>query len=78
MFKKIVNKWYKFRTKNYTKIPLFVITFDYPKYKEFGDKDSCTCHMHPDFQNDQLLKDMIGDVIDYIRDNYDMEQFTKI
>ena len=78
MLSKILNKWLKKKTENYTIIPLFNITFNYRKYLESGVKGSCDCHYHPDFKDDDKLREMIFNVIDYIRDNYDMEQFTKI
>lgn len=79
MFKKLANKWLKHKTKNLTLIPLFTVTFNYQKFLKDGAKDSCLCHfMHPDLRNDERLLQMIGDVIDYIRDNYDMKKFTEI
>lgn len=72
------NKWLKWKTKNFTIIPLFNITFNYQKFLKDGAKGSCDCHFHPDFKDDDKLEQMIFDVVDYIRSNYDMEQFTKI
>ena len=78
MLRKILNKWLKRTTKDFTKIPLFHISFNYQKFLKDGAKGSCDCHFHPDFNNDKELQQMIFNVIDYIRNNYDMEQFTKI
>lgn len=75
---KLTNKWIKHKTKNFTKIPLLHILFDYQKYIKDGDKGSCRVYFHPDFENDRELQNMLFDVIDYIRTNYDMERFTKI
>ena len=60
-------------TKNKTEIPLLYITFDYQKYKQQGKLGSCTAHLHPMIRNDGHLISSINKLIDYIRDNYDME-----
>lgn len=52
--------------------------FDYRKYKAQGKKDSCTMYCHPDIANDEFVKSKLQEVVDYIRDNYDLEIFTKI
>lgn len=78
MLNKLLNKWLKRKTKDFTIIPLFNITFNYKKFIKDGDSGSCDVHFHPDFKNDEKVKQMLFDVIDYIRDNYDMEQFTRI
>lgn len=72
------NRWLKRKTKKFTIIPLFNITFNYQKFLKDGAKYSCDVHYHPDFKDDDKLRQMLYNVIDYIRDNYDMEQFTKI
>lgn len=77
MLKKILNLYIKHKTKNYTRIPIVVITFNWQKYKKYGKKDSCLANFNPKFANDEVLKQKFYDMIDYIRDNYDMEQFTK-
>ena len=77
MLKKILNFYIKHKTKNYTRIPLVVITFNWQKYKKYGKKDSCLASFNPEFANDEVLKQKFYDMVDYIRDNYDMEQFTK-
>lgn len=79
MFKKLCNLWIKHKTQNLTRIPLFVMTFDWKKFQKDGKKDSCTLYsMHPDIANDPFLKEKLSECVDYIRDNYDMEKFTKI
>ena len=43
-----------------------------------GKKDSCVLNIHPDVANDQFVREKLSECVDYIRDNYDMEIFTKI
>jgi len=78
MIERIINRWIRHKTKNLTRIPLFTMTFDYRKYKAQGKKDSCTLHCHPDIANDEFVKEKLQEVVDYIRDNYDLDIFTKI
>nr|DAT84049.1 MAG TPA: hypothetical protein [Bacteriophage sp.] len=78
MIERIINHWIRRKTKNLTEIPLFTMTFDYRKYKVQGKKDSCTMHCHPDIANDEFVKDKLQEVVDYVRDNYDLDIFTKI
>lgn len=78
MIKRIVNCWIRRKTKNLTEIPLFTMTFDYRKYKAGGKKDSCMFYAHPDIVNDEFVKSKLQEVVDYIRDNYDLDIFTKI
>jgi len=72
-------KWAgKLLTKNYTKIPLFTVYFDLNLYKKSGSKsNSCLVKLHPELNN-IYIKDQINNIIDYIRDNYDMEKISKI
>lgn len=72
-----LNKLLKKLTKDYTEIPLLWVMFDYQKYQQ-SVEGSCMLHIHPDLGEDEKLKQMLNDVVDYIRDNYDMERFTKI
>ena len=60
-------------TINETQIPLLYVVFDYKKYKENGKIGSCVCNVHPVIENDEHIKIKINELIDYIRDNYDME-----
>lgn len=78
MIKRIVNRWIRHKTKNLTEIPLFTMTFDYRKYKAQGKKHSCMFYAHPDIANDEFVKSKLQEVVDYIRDNYDLDIFTKI
>lgn len=78
MIKKLCNLYIKHKTKNLTMIPLFVMTFDWKKFQKDGKKDSCILNIHPDIANDQFVREKLSECVDYIRDNYNMEIFTKI
>lgn len=78
MIKRIVNRWIRRKTKNLTEIPLFTMTFNYRKYKTDGKKDSCMFYAHPDIANDEFVKSKLQEVVDYVRDNYDLDIFAKI
>jgi hypothetical protein len=66
-------KWLrKLFTKNNTEIPLFYVNFNLLKCKKYGKKNSCIAHIHPNFKNDEMVQEKINELIDYIRDNYDM------
>ena len=78
MLRWLCNKWYRYKTKKLKMIPLFAMTFDFEKFKQYGKKDSCTWHVHPDFANDEFLREEMQKCVDYVRDNYDMETFTRI
>lgn len=78
MIKGIVNRWIRRKTKNLTEIPLFTMIFNYRKYKTQGKKDSCMLYSHPDIANDEFVKNKLQEVVDYIRDNYDLDIFTRI
>lgn len=72
MFKKIFSKL----TNNFVEVPLLYITFDLNKYKKHGAKNSCLLKIHPAIQDEHVVK-QLNDIVDYIRDNYDMDQITK-
>ncbi len=79
MFKKIFNLYIRYKTKNLTRIPLFIMTFDWKKFHKDGKENSCMLYiLHPDIAKDQFLKKKLSECVDYIRDNYDMEIFTKL
>ena len=79
MINKLCNLYIKRKTKNLTVIPLFTMTFNYKKYKESGKENSCMLYtLHPDIARDEFLKENLQKSVEYIRDNYDMEIFTKI
>lgn len=79
MFKKIFNLYIRYKTKNLTRIPLFIMTFDWKKFHKDGKENSCMLYiLHPDIAKDQFLKKKLSECVDYIRNNYDMEIFTKL
>lgn len=79
MIKRLCNLYIKRKTKNLTQIPLFTMTFNYKKYKENGKENSCVLYaLHTDIARDEFLKENLQRLVDHIRDNYDMEVFTKI
>lgn len=59
-------------TKNRTEIPLLYVTFNYNKFLEEGKVGSCTLNVHPLIKNDEHIKHDLNDLVDYIRDRYDM------
>lgn len=44
----------------------------------WGKKDSCMFYVHSDIANDEFVKSKLQEVVDYIRDNYDLDIFTRI
>ena len=79
MIKRLYNIWFKQKTKNFTRIPVFVMTFDWKKFQKDRKENSCMLYtLHPDIAKDQFLKKKLSECVDYIRDNYDLETFTKI
>ena len=74
----LVNRMIRRKTKNLTRIPLFTMTFNYRKYKSDGKKDTCKFYCHPGIAQDEFVKEKLCEVIDYIRDNYDLDIFTRI
>lgn len=79
MIKKLCNLYIRHKTKGLTRIPLFTMTFDYQKFKKFWKENSCMLYtLHPDIAKDEFLKGKLCECVDYIRDNYDMEIFTRI
>ena len=78
MIKRLYNIQFKQKTKNFTRIPVFVMTFDWKKFQKDGKENSCMLYtLHPDIANDLVLRKKLCECVDYIRDNYDMEMFTK-
>jgi len=64
----------KLFTKNLTQIPLLFINFNYQHFKTKGKKNSCMLNMHPCIRNDEHVISTMNDLVDYIRDNYDMNK----
>nr|DAE30094.1 MAG TPA: hypothetical protein [virus sp. ctQmo6] len=78
MIKCIFNCWYRWKTKNLTQIPVFCMTFDYRKYKKYGKKNSCAFYCYPDIAKDEFVKEKLCEVVDYVRDNYDLDEMVRI
>lgn len=79
MIKKLCKLYIRHKTKNLTRIPLFTMTFDWKKFQEDVKMGSCLLYaFHPDIAKDTFLRKKLQECVDYIRDNYDMEKFTKI
>lgn len=77
MIEWIIKRWIKRKTKNFTEIPLFWATFNYHKYKKDGKEGSCTINIHPSIATDRFVLDMLRELANYIRDNCDLDAFTK-
>jgi hypothetical protein len=73
----IMNFISKLLTHGYHKVPLFWVYFDLPKYRKLGAKGSCMLHIHPELKDNYII-DTLNNLVDYIRDNYDMERLTKL
>lgn len=65
-------------TKNHNEVPLFWVDFNLNKYKQNGAKNSCILHIHPELKNDIYIQTRLNDVVDYIRENWDMERISNI
>ena len=71
MIEKLINKL----TKNHTEIPLFYVSLNLEKYKNEGDKGSCDVKLHP-ILKDEYIASQLNELIDYIRENYDMDDLV--
>jgi len=60
-------------TKNLTEIPLLFINFNYQYFRTKGKENSCMLHLHPCIKNDEHVISKMNELVDYIRDNYDMK-----
>ena len=67
MFKWISKKL----TKNYTEIPLFWVDYN----RQTTDKKNCKAYIHPLLIRDRQVQLRIEHLIDYIRENYDLDEF---
>ena len=76
--KKFVIKIVDLLTNGKRSVPLIYINFNYQKYKQDGANGSCVCSVHPDLAHDERLISMINEVVDYIRDNYDMNKLVEL
>lgn len=66
----------KLLIKNFTKVPLLLVSFNLEKYKKNEAKNSCLCSINLNFRNDEYIKETVNKLIDYIRENYDMEKIV--
>jgi len=69
------NKLTKLLTKNLTRVPLILISFNYEDYKN-GIEKNCISSVHPLLKGDEGLCEKLQAVVDYIRENYDMEDIV--
>ena len=67
----------KMMTKHYHEVPLLWINFDLEKYDKDGAAVSCMSHIHPVLAGDETITKSVNTLIDYIRNNYDMEKLSK-
>ena len=44
------------------------------KYKKYGKKNSCMCHIHPSLKDDEYVITTMNELCDYIREKYDMNK----
>lgn len=75
---KIADKIVDLFTSNKKKVPLLYVHFNYSKYQKNGAKGSCIASIHPELAGDTELKKKIEELIDYIRDNNDMEKIVTL
>ena len=73
MFYKFLSK---LLTKSHREIPLFVVYFNYRKYKQDGLADSCEVKIHPLIAKDEYINQQLKKVINYIRENYNQEEIV--
>ncbi|MEI6296261.1 MAG: hypothetical protein WCO84_01265 [bacterium] len=64
----------KLFTKNLTKIPLMYVFFNKKLYDEQGKQNSCLLNLHPTLKDDKFIISEMNLIVDYIRDNYDMDK----
>lgn len=60
-------------TKNLKEIPLLWINFNLQHYRKLGKINSCMLHIHPTLRDDKYIIETLNGLVDYIRDNYNME-----
>ena len=72
----LFNRIFKLLTSNGKKIPLLRITLNIHKFREKSE-GSCMLNYHPTFKNDKYLQEKAFEIIDYIRNKYDMEELLK-
>lgn len=72
MLEKLTKKF----TNNFNEVPLFYVTFNLNKFKTKGISGSCDIKLHPEIK-DEVVKNKLNELVDYIRSNYDMEELSK-
>lgn len=77
MIKRILNRWLGKKTRNYTDVPIFWVTFNLQHYKKNGAKGSCIINCLPEIGQDEEAVRRIESTVDYIRENFDMEKLIK-
>lgn len=61
MIKKLSNFWFKRKTDNLTKIPLFIMMFNWRKFQKDGKEGSCLLYaLYPDIAKDVFLRDWMS------------------
>ena len=58
------------------KVPILAITIDLEKYNQ-DHKGSCDVHTIMDLHKDEHINQVLRDLIDYIRENYDCNEFVR-
>ena len=76
--KKLTNKLVDLLTKGKRCVLLIYINFNYQKYMQEGESCSCICNVHPDLAHDEKLITMMNEIVDYVRDNYDMNKLVEL
>lgn len=76
--KNTLNRIVDLLTNKKRKVPLIFINFNYQKYVHDGAKGSCICSVHPELAEDEAVKVMLNNMVDYIRDHYDMEKLVEV
>lgn len=76
--KEFANKLVDLLTKGKRCVPLIYINFNYQKYMQEGASGSCICNVHPDLAHDEKLITMMNEMVDYVRDNYDMNKLVEL
>lgn len=75
---KIVDKIVDLLTNKKQNVPLLYVHFNYRKYEKSGAAGSCIASVHPELAGDVELKKKLEDLIDYIRNNNDMEKIATL
>lgn len=65
-------------TRGFTRVPLVIVTFNLRDYKRFGKQGSCRAIIHPEVRGDQFVEARLREIIDHIRETYDMEKLSKL